>query len=92
VAFGWIKCLLKLRCASKYFSVDFTPGDAAATARSFGLKALSVATPDDLENALDEAFACPAPVFLDIASEQEVDQLPPVYSWHQASGRDGEAT
>lgn len=85
-AFGWIKCLQKIHSRGKYYSVDFTPGEPALVARGFGLKAVEVRTPEELDDGLDEAFSTRGPVFLDIVSEPEVDQLPPVYTWMKASG------
>ena len=81
-SFGWIKALQHLHSQGKYLSVDFTPGDPCSVARGFGLKALQVKTPTELEAALDEAFRAEAPVFVDVHTEPEVDDLPPVYSWH----------
>lgn len=83
--FGWIKCLQKLHSAEKYLSVDFTPGNPAMVARGFGLKALEISTAAELEEGLDEAFAQNGPIFLDVVCETEVDQLPPVYTWHRAA-------
>ncbi len=83
--FGWIKALQKLHSKEKYYSVDFTPGDPARVAEGFGLKAFKIETPADLENGFDEAFASEGPVFLDVKSEPEAEQLPPVYSWHKAA-------
>jgi thiamine pyrophosphate-dependent acetolactate synthase large subunit-like protein len=53
----------------------------ARVAEGFGLKALHVETPGELEQGLDEAFATKAPVFLDVVTESETTELPPVYSW-----------
>ena len=89
--FGWIKCLQKLHCDEKYLSVDFTPGNPAMVARGFGLKALEIKTSAELEDGLDEAFAQNGPVFLDVVSETEVDQLPPVYTWLRAAERLGKS-
>jgi acetolactate synthase I/II/III large subunit len=83
--FGWIKCLQKLHSAEKYLSVDFTPGNPAMVARGFGVKALEIRTAAELDKGLDEAFAQNGPIFLDVISEAEVDQLPPVYTWHRAA-------
>lgn len=89
--FGWIKCLQKLHCDEKYFSVDFTPGNPAMVARGFGLKALEIKTSAELEDGLDEAFAQNGPVFLDVVSETEVDQMPPVYTWLRAAEKLGKS-
>jgi acetolactate synthase-1/2/3 large subunit len=83
--FGWIKALQRLHCKGKYFSVDFKPGNPIRVAEGFGLKALQVKTPAELTEALGAAFSSNDPVFLDVATEPEVDNLPPVFSWHKAA-------
>jgi acetolactate synthase I/II/III large subunit len=79
--FGWIKALQALHSKGKFMSVDFGTGNMARVAEGFGLKALHVETPGELEEGLDEAFAIQAPVFLDVVTESETTELPPVYSW-----------
>jgi len=48
-------------------------------------------TPAELDAAMEKAFDAAAPVFLDVITQSEIDQLPPVYSWlktaDNASGR-----
>ncbi len=83
-AFGWIKALQKLHCNEKYFSVDFNANDPAKVAEGFGLKALSIETAEELDQGLEIAFKSNAPIFLDVKSEPESDDIPPVYSWMQA--------
>ena len=83
--FGWIKALQKLHCQEKYFSVDFQTADMSALASVFGIKGYHVKTPGDLDDALDDAFKHKGPVFIDIVSESEVAELPPVFSWEKAS-------
>lgn len=85
--FGWIKALQALHCKGKFLSVDFTPGDMARVAEGFGLRAFHIETPDELEKSLDEAFSSQDPVFLDIVTEPELSELPPVYSWLKKAGR-----
>lgn len=80
-SFGWIKALQALHNKGKFFSVDFTACDMAPVARGFGLEAFHVERPEELEQALDEAFASDGPVFLDVVTESELSELPPVYSW-----------
>jgi len=82
--FGWIKALQKLHCREKYFSVDFNAHDPAKVAEGFGLKAFSIGTPDELHAGMAAAFESQTPVFLDIKSEPESKDTPPVYSWMQA--------
>jgi acetolactate synthase-1/2/3 large subunit len=84
--FGWIKALQALHCKSKFLSVDFIAGDMARVAEGFGLKAFHIESPAELEAGLDEAFASKAPVFLDVVTESELSELPPVYSWLKKAG------
>ncbi len=86
--FGWIKTLQSLHSKSKFMSVDFTPGDMSRVAAAYGIAAWRVETPAQLEKALDEAFAHDGPSFLDIVTEPLVNEIPPVYSWLKAAGRD----
>jgi acetolactate synthase-1/2/3 large subunit len=86
--FGWIKTLQSLHSKSKFMSVDFSPGDMSKVAAAFGIAAWRVETPAQLERALDEAFAHDGPAFLDIVTEPLVRDLPPVYSWLKAAGKD----
>ena len=83
-SFGWIKALQKLHCKEKYFSVDFNANDPAMVAQGFGLKALSIETAGELDQGLKVAFKSKSPVFLDVKSEPESDDIPPVYSWMKA--------
>jgi acetolactate synthase-1/2/3 large subunit len=84
-SFGWIKALQALHSNKKYFSVDFNRGDPARVAEGFGLKALHIETPEELEDGLDKAFSSDGPVFLDVVTESEIGELPPVYSWLSAA-------
>ena len=83
--FGWIKALQSLHAQSKFFSVDFTAGSPAMVAEGFGLKSRQVSTPEELEAGLEEAFACDGPFFLDVVTESEEHQIPPVASWLKAA-------
>jgi len=83
--FGWIKALQAIHSGGRFMSVDFTTGDMAAVASAFGIKSYRVTTADELENTLDSAFSYDGPIFLDVVSESEVTELPPVYSWQQAA-------
>ncbi|MGD8564500.1 MAG: thiamine pyrophosphate-binding protein [Desulfarculaceae bacterium] len=84
--FGWIKALQALHCQSKFLSVDFQAGDMSKVASAFGMQAEHIETEDDLEAGMDRAFAAQEPYFLDVVSEAETEQLPPVYSWLKAAG------
>jgi thiamine pyrophosphate-dependent acetolactate synthase large subunit-like protein len=86
--FGWIKTLQSLHSKSKFMSVDFTPGDMSKVAAAYGIAAWRVATPAQLERALDEAFAHDGSCFLDLVTEPLVNEIPPAYSWLEAAGKD----
>jgi acetolactate synthase I/II/III large subunit len=79
--FGWIKALQALHSGGKFLSVDFNPGNMAKVAEGFGLKAFHIRTSAELEKGLDAAFDSQDPVFLDVVTEPEITELPPVYSW-----------
>lgn len=83
--FGWIKVLQALYSKNKFLSVDFTSGNMARVAQSFGLRAFHIENPEELEEGLDEAFASREPVFLDVVTESLLTELPPVYSWQKAA-------
>ncbi len=83
--FGWIKALQALHAKAKFYSVDFSRTDPATVAEGFGVEAMRIETPQDLDAGLDRAFAASGPVFLDIVSECEVSELPPVYTWQKAA-------
>lgn len=79
--FGWIKELQHLYHGDRYFSVDFTSVDYAAIARGFGLKAWSVTEATHLRRALQEALADGGPCFVDVVSESQITETPPVHAW-----------
>jgi acetolactate synthase-1/2/3 large subunit len=85
--FGWIKALQAIHSRRKFYSVDFTAGDPSLVARGFGLKSFQVKSAVELDPYLDEAFDSDLPVFLDVHTEAEVVELPPVFSWLKAAGR-----
>ena len=80
--FGWIKALQSIHSESRFMSVDFTQGNMASVASAFGMKSFHVKTPDELDKALEKANGYPGPIFIDVVSEPETVDLPPVYSWH----------
>jgi len=88
-AFGWIKALQKLHCNKKYFSVDFNANDPVKVAQGFGLNALSIETAEQLDDGFKAAFKSREPIFLDIKSEPESEDIPPVYSWIKAQQKSG---
>jgi acetolactate synthase I/II/III large subunit len=85
--YGWIKELQHLYHQDRYFSVDFNPVDYAAIARGFGLGARQVVDPAEIEPALQEALADGRPYFLDIVTESQITETPPVASWTEAEAK-----
>jgi acetolactate synthase-1/2/3 large subunit len=84
--FGWIKTLQHLYRERRYLSVDFSADtDYAGIARAFGLEGRRVEDPDELEPALRAALASGRPTFLDVTTESEVTETPPVEKWLQAA-------
>jgi acetolactate synthase-1/2/3 large subunit len=86
--FGWIKALQALHSKGKFQSVDFTAANMAPVAEGFGLRAFHIESPRELEVGLDQAFSSRSPVFLDIVTESEISELPPVFSWMKKGGED----
>jgi acetolactate synthase-1/2/3 large subunit len=83
-SFGWIKELQHLYHDNRYFSVDFNPVDYAAIARGFGFQAKQVIDPADLSSAIAEALADGRPYFVDIVTESQITETPPVAPWIEA--------
>jgi acetolactate synthase-1/2/3 large subunit len=86
-SFGWIKELQHLYHGDRYFSVDFNPVDYAAIARGFGFQARQVVDPEEVRPALREALADGRPYFLDIVTESQITETPPVAAWVEAEAR-----
>ncbi len=86
-SFGWIKELQHLYHQDRYFSVDFNPVDYATIARGFGLASRQVVDPAEVKPAIQEALADGRPYFLDIVTESQITETPPVASWVDAENR-----
>jgi acetolactate synthase I/II/III large subunit len=82
--YGWIKELQHLFHGERYFSVDFNRVDYAAIARGFGLEAVQVTDPDDVEQAVRNALDSGKPWFIDVVSESPLTETPPVATWQAA--------
>jgi acetolactate synthase-1/2/3 large subunit len=83
--FGWIKISQQLFHEGRCFGVDFGAGtDYAAIARGFGLRGVRVDDPADVEPVLREALRSECPTFVDIVSECETGEPPPVETFDRA--------
>jgi acetolactate synthase-1/2/3 large subunit len=84
--FGWIKTLQTLYYDARYVSVDFSADtDHAGIARGFGLLGVRVDKPADLGPAIRKAIQSDKPTFIDVITESEETELPPVHKWHEAA-------
>jgi acetolactate synthase-1/2/3 large subunit len=83
--FGWIKVSQELLQEGRCFGVDFSADtDHAGIARGFGLRGVRVEKPQEVEPALREALAADRPTFIDIVTECETTELPPVEKFQRA--------
>ena len=76
--FGWIKVSQELFHGGRTYGVDFDDVDYAAIARGFGLHGVRVEDPAGVEPALRRALASGSPAFVDIVTECETSEVPPV--------------
>ncbi len=82
--FGWIKTLQCLYYEQRYLSVDFSSDtDHAGIARGFGLQGVRVEKPEELGRAIRAALDSGRPTFIDVITESEETELPPVHKWEQ---------
>jgi acetolactate synthase-1/2/3 large subunit len=87
--YGWIKMLQKLYYDDRYFGVDFTPQtDYAGVAEGLGVRGVRIEHADQLGPAIAEAIASDRPVFIDVPTKSELEEVPPVYAWQQAMTRE----
>lgn len=82
--YGWIKELQHLYHDRRYYSVDFTDVDYAGIARGFGLDGYHVTDPADLMPALKSALTSGRPSFVNVVTEAQMTETPPVSSWEAA--------
>ena len=80
-SYGWIKASQKSGYGSRFFSVDFERSDHARIAEAFGLKAWTVADPNDLDAAVRAAFAHDGPTLIDVIAQPLEESAVPVSRW-----------
>ncbi len=84
-SFGWIKMLQRLYYGQRYMSVDFSGKmDAVRVAEAFGVRGIRIEHPDQLTPAIEDALASNEPVFIDVPTKSELEEVPPVHAWQQA--------
>lgn len=79
--YGWIKELQHLYHDQRYYSVDFTRIDYASIARGFGIRGYHVEDPADLHSTLQDALAAGRPAFVNVVTEPQMTETPPVSTW-----------
>jgi acetolactate synthase-1/2/3 large subunit len=85
--FGWIKVSQQLYHGGRTFGVDFAADtNHAGIARGFGLRGVRVEDPLEVEPVLREVLAAGEPAFVDIVTECETTELPPVAKWQKMKG------
>jgi acetolactate synthase-1/2/3 large subunit len=85
--YGWIKMLQKLYFDDRYHNVDFSGGvDYAAAATALGVPGVRVEASDQLEDAIAEGLRADGPVFIDVPTQSELEETPPVHAWQRALG------
>jgi acetolactate synthase-1/2/3 large subunit len=88
--FGWIKVSQELFQDGRCFGVDFSAEtDYAGIARGFGLRGVRVEKPQEVELVLREALSAGRPTFVDIVTECETTELPPVEKFQRAKQERG---
>ena len=85
-AYGWIKMLQKLYYDDRFHNVDFQSIDYAGAATALGVPSIRVEHSDQLEDAIGEGLRADGPVFIDVPTESELTETPPVHAWQQALG------
>lgn len=88
-SFGWIKMLQRLYYGQRYLGVDFVNEmNAAGIAEAFGVRGVRISSPDQLVPAIAESLSSDGPVFIDVPTRSELDEVPPVHAWQQALARE----
>jgi acetolactate synthase I/II/III large subunit len=84
-SFGWIKVSQELFHEGRTFGVDFNDVDYVSIARGFGLDGVRVEDPGDIELVLRRAVASGRPTFIDVVTECETGEVPPVTKFVESS-------
>jgi acetolactate synthase-1/2/3 large subunit len=88
-SFGWIKMLQRLYYGERYLGVDFTGKmDAAGIAEAFGMRGVLITDPDQLSPVITEALASNEPMFIDVPTKSELEEVPPVHAWQEVLRRE----
>jgi pyruvate dehydrogenase (quinone) len=78
--------LQMLNYDNRFHNVDFQSVDYAGIASALGVPSLKVEHSDQLQDVISEGLHADGPLFIDIATESELEETPPVAAWQQALG------
>jgi acetolactate synthase-1/2/3 large subunit len=85
--FGWIRATNLVDLGTgEVMATTFSPTDHGRVAEGFGVPALTIATAEDVDSAVDEAFDRPGPMVVVVKVLSEERCLPPVPGWERAQG------
>ncbi|HQK25076.1 MAG TPA: thiamine pyrophosphate-binding protein [Synergistaceae bacterium] len=85
--FGWIRATNLFDLGTgEVMATTFSPTDHGRVAEGFGVPALTIATAEDVDSAVDEAFDRPGPMVVVVKVRSEERCLPPVPGWEKAQG------
>jgi len=87
--YGWIKELQHLYHDKRYYSVDFNRIDYAMIARGFGIAGYHVEDPADLNGVLRGALESGRPAFVNVVTEAQMTETPPVATWERTVAAGG---
>jgi acetolactate synthase-1/2/3 large subunit len=88
-SFGWIKMLQRLYYGGRYLGVDFTSHmDTVSIAEAFGIHGVRITHPDQVIPAITDALASNEPIFIDVPTKSELEEVPPVHAWQEAVQRE----
>lgn len=86
--FGWIDAHTTVVQGLEAEPLQFGQSDCVGLAAAYGFHGLRVQRIEDLDAALDEAFAHEGPVFIDVHVQTVAEEIPPVYTWIKRKGLD----
>jgi acetolactate synthase-1/2/3 large subunit len=79
-SYSWVKAGQKAR-GDHYYGVDFSKIDHAQVAKAFGVEALRVGDPNQLNDILKKVMKFHAPVLIDVIVQPLQDSKAPVSKW-----------
>jgi acetolactate synthase-1/2/3 large subunit len=89
--YGWIKELQHLYHGQRYFSVDFNGVAYADIARGFGIEGVHVDDAASFGPAVQAALSSGKPTFINVQTEAQMTETPPVAPWEETVATASEA-